>query len=308
MITIGRKLALFSALALVPATRSPLLAQTKAPVVRSGFSASTNSWVMSDLVAAPSHAAAVLTPSMVVRDGQRPGDWTFAANVRVHPETTGANEWPDIGVFPDGTVGVAWMADVGGFHIFCSFSTDDGQSWSTPEQVDTRQTGAFCRLVSLESTPLGTPVVVWEDDREGVWNVYLSKRDPTGFPWTPEVRVNTTGGTSNGWNRMRPSIAVLDEDRFFVAWTDWREGFFGQVYMRATQDGGLTWTTERRISDGTGVDPEAADPCLIVDPASASEPGAEVLYCLTNDWSGASRTCSSMDRAMAARHGPLGFA
>jgi hypothetical protein len=130
-------------------------------------------------------------------------------------------------------------------------------------------------------------VAVWEDDRTSSINVYLSRRDPEngGTPWTPNVRVNAAGSPPSGSYFMNPSVAVLDEVRYFVAWTDWREGAFHQVYMRGTRDAGATWSAETRISDEIGYEPVAADPCLVGDRA-AQAPGSEVLHCVMNDWRG----------------------
>jgi hypothetical protein len=176
---------------------------------------------------------------------------------------------------------------VGGYHIFYSTSTDGGLTWSTPEKVDNRAAGSYSKFVDLDFTPSGIPVAVWEDDRLGGINAYFSKRDPSagGTPWTPSLKLNTVGGPPSTTDFMNLSIAVLDDDRYFVAWTDWREGVFHQVYGRSTTNGGVTWGTEARVSDGLGYQPVAGDPCLIVDLASGA-PGTESLTCVTNDWRG----------------------
>lgn len=231
----------------------------------------------------PPLAIAAETPA---RDGTR--DWSFAPNVCVHPPESGEHIWPDIAIAEDGTVGVAWMDNhaAGGYHIFYTYSTDDGLTWAAVERVDDRTAGSYSKFVSLAFTPLGTAVAVWEDDRTGSVNLFFSKRTGApGQPWAPNLRVNTAGGSPSGSDFMNGSLAVLDEDRYFVAWTDWREGPFYQVYLRATSDGGATWGVEHRVSDGLGYQPVAGDPCLIVDP-SHTDPGAEVLGCVTNDWRG----------------------
>jgi hypothetical protein len=233
------------------------------------------------------------SPWLACDEGDAPrsdrGDWAFSPNVRPHPETDGQHLWPDIAVHSSGLIAVAWMDDhLGGqYHIFYSASSDGGQSWSTPEQVDHRVGGDQSKFVDLEFAPAGIPVAVWEDNRTGAINVYLSRRDPDngGTPWTPDVRVNSTGGSPSTSDFMSPSVAVLDAQRFFVAWTDWREGVFNQVYQRSTRNAGATWGPEVRISDEIGYQPVAGNPCLIVDPSSGG-PGTETLYCVMDDWRG----------------------
>ena len=217
--------------------------------------------------------------------------WDFSPNVVLHPAAEPAQHlWPDIAWSATGVIGAAWMDDhaSGGYHIFYTQSTDDGVTWSTPEKVDDRASGFYSKFVDIEFTPTGIPVVVWEDDRSGESNinVYMSKRTGGASPWTTNVRVNTAGSPPGNSYFMNPSLAVVDDNRWFVAWTDWREGVLNQVYARGTTNAGATWGSESRVSDGLGFDPVAADPCLIANTGTTSAIGAEILYCVTNDWRG----------------------
>jgi hypothetical protein len=245
----------------------------------------TNTWRLPRELAAPLPAGKDAPAALAGGDCV----WNFAPNVRTHPAQAAQSLWPDVAYGPSGLVGVAWMDDhlPGGYHIFYSASTDGGLTWSPTEKVDTRTVGSYSKFPDLDFTPSGIPVVVWEDDRLGGINVFLSRRDPAngGIPWTPNVRVNSTGGSPSQSDFMNPSLAVRDNGRFYVAWTDWREGVFHQVYMRRTSDAGATWGTETRVSDGLGFEPVAGDPCLIADPTSGAA-GGEVLFCVTNDWRG----------------------
>jgi hypothetical protein len=217
--------------------------------------------------------------------------WQFSPNVVLHPAAEPAQHlWPDIAWSTTGIIGAAWMDDhaPGGYHIFYTQSTDDGVTWSTPEKVDDRAVGSYSKFVDLEFTPSGIPVAVWEDDRNGgsSMNVFMSKRTGGASPWTPSVRVNSAGSPPGPTYFMNPSLAMIDETRWFVAWTDWREGVFNQVYMRGTTNAGATWGSESRVSDELGYEPVAGDPCLIANTSAAAPLGAEILYCVTNDWRG----------------------
>jgi len=272
--------ALLPAFILLLAAAGPGAAPTMAA---QRFDAPTETWMIERSLAPAAPASASSA------GGDATCDWLFATNRRAHFEAAGQHLWPDIAVLPDGTIALAWMDDhlPGGYHIFCTFSTDHGATWAVPEQVDTRGVGSACKFVDLEITPAGMPVAVWEDDRAGVINVFLSRRDPSGggIPWTPSVRVNTAGSPPSSADFMNASLTVLDESRYFVAWTDWREGPRHQIYVRGTTDGGATWGAESRVNDGLGYEPVAGDPCLLVDPLSGP-PGAEILYCVANDWRG----------------------
>jgi hypothetical protein len=221
------------------------------------------------------------------------GAWEFSPNVALHPPAEPAQHlWPDIAWSATGVIAAAWMDDhaPGGYHIFYTQSTDGGLTWSAPEKVDDRASGFYSKFVDIEFTPSGIPVLVWEDDRNGESNinVYMSRRDPSGggTPWTTNVPVNSAGSPPSNSYFMNPSLAVVDESRYFVAWTDWREGVLNQVYVRGTTNAGATWGSESRVSDGLGFEPVAGDPCLIANTGVAAPIGAEILYCVTNDWRG----------------------
>lgn len=223
---------------------------------------------------------------LVASSSAHAADWSFDPSHACHPVPSGQALWPDIVAAPGGFVAVAWMDDhTGQYHIWYAESHDAGASWSAPEQVDTRASGTYSKFPTLALTPSGIPVVAWEDNRGGSYNVWLSRRDPAhgGTPWTTNLKVNTTGGAGDT-DFMNASLTVLDELHWYVAWTDWREGVFYQVYSRATSTAGLSWGPETRVSDELGYQPVAGDPCLIVDPNST--PGNEHLYCVTNDWRG----------------------
>jgi hypothetical protein len=254
------------------------------------YKAEAGIWIRGEVgpIAAPSSVSPADLPDNAMRSRAA---WEFASNVPLHATSeSGQHLWPDVAWSATGLVGAAWMDDhdTGGYHIFYTQSADGGATWSAPEKVDDRTTGAYSKFVDMEFTPAGIPVLVWEDDRTGQINLYLSRRDPGGggTPWTANVRVNTAGGPPYGSDYMNPSLAVVDDQRFFVAWTDWREGVFYQVYSRSTADGGATWGTEHRVSDELGYQPVAGDPCLITASDAGAPPGAEVLYCVTNDWRG----------------------
>jgi hypothetical protein len=197
--------------------------------------------------------------------------------------------WPDIEVSPDGsTIGVAWMDDhTFSYHVYYAQSTDDGATWSAPEVVDTRTGGNLSRFPDLEFAPSGIPVVIWEDDRQGTsgMNVYISRRTGGLPPWSQNIKISDAGTPPSLSDFMNPSLAILSETHFFVAWTDWREGTFYQVYMRSTTNSGATWSLPAvRVSDELGFEPVAGDPNLAVDPTSS--PSSASLICLTNDWRG----------------------
>ncbi len=243
----------------------------------------TNTWRMEEPVAAPAGAEDS-------NAGTRAA-WGFGPNVPVHPPDGAQHLWPDLVSFPDGRLYAAWMDDrTNVYKIYGALSTDGGSSWAADQRIDDAPASAMARFVSLTSLPAGDLIAVWEDVRAGAWNwnVYLSRgvwnAGSGAFDWSTSVRVNTTGGPNDAGYYMHPSVASDRFGRVHVAWTDWREGVYYQVYFRSSTDGGLTWGGEVRISDEIGYQPVAGDPALIADPHDLADPPA--LLCAWNDWRG----------------------
>jgi hypothetical protein len=276
------RIQLWALLLAMPGLTPLALAQSSAP----DFDAEARIWRLARSVPPP-HPATESGPGEPAPDDASTA-WFFEPSSRVHPQDDGQHLWADLAAGPGGMVGVAWMDDhaAGGFHVYYAFSTDGGMNWSMPERVDDRTSGSSSRYVSLAYTPAGVPIAVWEDDRGGHFNLYFSKRTGRSPHWAPGTRINMSGSPPGSSDAMNGSLTVLDDQRIFVAWTDWREGPLNQVYVRATRNSGATWGPETRVSDGLGYQPVAADPCLIADPSSGPVPGQERLYCVTNDWRG----------------------
>lgn len=222
-------------------------------------------------------------------EGDR-ANWTFGTDVPV-AQGSGNYLWPDVVILPDGKLYASWMDDrTSVYHIYGALSLDGGHTWSTDQRIDDAPDAAMARFVSLATLGSDRIVAVWEDVRAGGynWNVYFSRgtwdAGAGRFEWSPAVRINTTGGSTDASSYMHPSVATDRFGRVHVAWTDWRDGVFYQVWFRSSPDGGATWGTEVRISDQLGYQPVAGDPCLAVDAHDTNNPPA--LFCVWNDWRG----------------------
>ncbi len=241
------------------------------------------------------HALRVDTPSWGEATAEGPAgdraDWTFGPNVPVSAGDAANRLWPDVVTLPDGKLYATWMDDrTGTYHIYGSLSIDGGHAWSADQRLDDAPAGAMARFVSVAVLGPDRIGAVWEDVRAGGWNwnVYFARgiwnAGAGRFDWSASVRINTTGGSTDAGSYMHPSLAADRFGRIYVAWTDWRDGVFYQVWFRSSPDGGLTWNGEVRISDRIGYQPVAGDPCLAVDAHDASNPPA--LLCVWNDWRG----------------------
>jgi hypothetical protein len=142
----------------------------------------------------------------------------------------------------------------------------------------------MCRFPSIAVDDAGNIFASWEDDRSGDFNVYFSRRiwEGSGWIWTPSVQINDAGSSPGPGDYMDSSVDATGDGLVSIAWTDWREGVFHQVYSSYSTDHGESWSTDVRVSDEIGYQPVAGNPCLLAD--RYGDPGT--LYCVWNDWRG----------------------
>ena len=92
----------------------------------------------------------------------------------------------------------------------------------------------------------GNFVVAWEDARSGDSQIYMRGFDALGGERIPETRVNATGSNE----RMeRPSIAMADDGRFVIVWTDLTDVLEASVKMRGFQPDGASLFPQQTVAE-----------------------------------------------------------
>ena len=88
--------------------------------------------------------------------------------------------------------------------------------------------------------------VVWGDDRNGNWDIYYLRSEDGGITWSGETPFTALTGTS-----QYPSITTSGPI-VIVNWQDNRDGNY-EIYSRRSDDNGLTWGPDVRISSTANV-------------------------------------------------------
>jgi hypothetical protein len=130
--------------------------------------------------------------------------------------------------------------------IYYSRSTDNGNSWSTPQNISNRPTQKDL-YPSVAADAYGV-YVVWSSDTEDVeGEVFFKRSTDGGVAWSNEQQLSNAPGYSRA-----SDILVDQQGNLHIVWWDDRNGYSG-VYHRQSCDHGVTWTAEQWVTQFDGV-------------------------------------------------------
>ena len=150
------------------------------------------------------------------------------------------SELPSIAV-SGSDVHVVWLDfRESNYSIYYKRSSDGGSSW----EQDIFLTGNSGFLLYRPSIDVsGSEVhLVWEDIREGNWEIFHKRSSDGGLNWGADTRL-----TNNTAYSEFSSISVSGS-KVYVAWTDGRSGFpNSEIYFKVSTDNGQSWGAETRL-------------------------------------------------------------
>ncbi|MCX6841997.1 MAG: T9SS type A sorting domain-containing protein [candidate division WOR-3 bacterium] len=155
---------------------------------------------------------------------------------------TNNNTW---GVAANGnTVHVVWYDNRdGNYELYYKRSTDAGVSWGSDVRLTTDAGASYYPAVAVRGD---TVHVVWQDNRDGNYEIYYKRSTNAGASWGSDTRLTTDAGTS-----QYPCVAVSG-DKVWVVWDDNRSPGNYNVYWKLSTDRGTNWGADTRLSTGTG--------------------------------------------------------
>ncbi|UCE37614.1 MAG: PKD domain-containing protein [Thermoplasmata archaeon] len=100
--------------------------------------------------------------------------------------------------------------------------------------------------------------VVWQDYRDGSYNLYLKKSSDFGKTWSSDIKV-----TDTTWQSVWPQIALDSNDVLHLLWLEedetstkykWQpyDSDYKEILYKNSADGGTTWGSEVQITSNTG--------------------------------------------------------
>ena len=192
----------------------------------------------------------------------------FSTNKEVNSGPDANRVKPSLAVGSDGTVYAAWGDwRNGNWDVYFTKSTDYGDSWVTPDvQVNSGPGNQSYPSIVVDSS--GNLYAVWEDDRNGDWDIYFANSSDGGLSWSnPNIRVSIDTVSLGTFNRSQrfPKIEVDTIGTIYVVWQDdrWTDD---DIFFAKSTDSGATFTNPNiRVNQDSAPSPDQKKPTMAVD-------------------------------------------
>jgi hypothetical protein len=131
----------------------------------------------------------------------------------------------------------------GNWRIYYKRSADGGASWSPDSRLTNGTVSSLDASVAVSDSVVH---LVWQDLRDGNWEIYYKRSSDRGENWETDGRLTTHSAVSD-----QPSIAVSGL-LVYVVWRDDRDGNT-EIYAKRSADGGLNWGADTRLTNNTAI-------------------------------------------------------
>jgi len=141
-------------------------------------------------------------------------------------------------------VHIVWHNNrVGNNEIYYKRSTDGGVSWDAETRLTNNSSGSMNASISVLAQMVQ---VVWEDNRDGNYEIYNKRSTDRGTNWSSDSRL-----TNNASGSFEPSIG-MSVQTIQVVWKDHRDGNTA-IYTKYSVDGGISWSNDMRLTDNSAI-------------------------------------------------------
>lgn len=186
---------------------------------------------------------------------------SWSANLRVGGAEDGIFDRVEPAIAVDGNdVHVVWSSEVNGApDIYVASSSDRAASFSASQRIDGGSAGTAWSRAPVVAAGDGDVVVVWEDRRNGVNDIYLARSNNAGGSFSEAIQLDP--GSANSF----APVAAVGGGEVYVAWHDEKDGEFLEVYLIYSNDGGANWGGAQRISEGPAGERDSVLPQIALE-------------------------------------------
>jgi hypothetical protein len=137
-------------------------------------------------------------------------------------------------------VHVVWFDNRdGNQEIYYKSSSDTGLTWSADDRLTNNASSSQTPRIVVSGANLH---VVWQDNRDGNYEVYYKRSTDAGAGWGSDIRL-----TSNSNWSLFPTLAVSGSS-VHLLWMDDRDGN-RETYYKHSTDNGASWSSDTRLSN-----------------------------------------------------------
>ena len=146
-------------------------------------------------------------------------------------------------IFPPPIIYVVWEDTTpDNLDIFFSVSTDNGQTFTTPDNISDNTGFSNDLQIAIKNNNV---YLVWDNFTPGNSDIFFSVSTDNGQTFTTPDNISDNAGDS-----ANPQIAIKNNNVYLV-WTDFTPGNL-DIFFSVSTDNGQTFTTPDNISDNTG--------------------------------------------------------
>ncbi len=179
------------------------------------------------------------------------GVYRFDKLVRVNDDPQGWHYAPSLAMDDEKNVCIAWLdARNDNYDIYFSHGTKEEGRWSFGENVRVNDHANASQYTPSIAFDNGSAYIVWYDDRNGDFDIYLSKGrlQNNGWEFDKSVRMNDD---AKG-DQMHPVIAIQNME-IFAAWEDGREGSSNIYFSNGIlENGSFRFGRNIKVNDAGG--------------------------------------------------------
>jgi len=130
----------------------------------------------------------------------------------------------------------------GNYEIYFKKSSDGGITWTSDKRLTKNAGYSEIPAIAVDGSNI---YVVWSDNTRRNYDIYFKKSYDGGNTWTKDKNL-----TNNAGDSFSPAIAV-DSSNIYVVWDDYTPGNY-EIYFKKSDDGGVTWTKNNRLTWNVG--------------------------------------------------------